>query len=471
MNLISLQFFGFVGLVLVVYYLLPRRAQNYWLLAMSYGFYLTWSWQFPLILAGMTGWTFFLAQKLQADQSRRRVWLYLGIGGNLGVLLLFKYADFFVPQMASLISRLGMNVKGIQILLPIGMSFYILQAISYLLDVSRKQIPAATHIGDFALYLAYFPKLTAGPIERARTFLPQLAQHRVVDNEALARSFTLITIGLVRKIVVADMLLKAIPSKIFVTPEQFSALELFIWLATYFFGLYHDFAGYTNLMRGVSGLFGIELSRNFAHPLFARNFTEFWSRWHITLSQWLRDYIYFPLSRVLVRRNLSRFNLADLILPPVATMLVSGLWHGNQGHILLWGLLMGIYLVGERLPSLWLPVTSPSTRPRWRQGGGMVIVFLLILGSLPLVLTNISTAINFWQRLLHWNTLAWPNVRILLVLVPGIWLDWVQYRNKNELIFLTWPRTVQASLLALAALAVLLFSRVGPGEPFIYQGF
>jgi len=191
-------------------------------------------------------------------------------------------------------------------------------------------VPAEPDVVHFALYLAYFPKLLAGPIERARSFLPRLTAAGDVTNDVLARSATLIVIGIGRKLLIADPLFSRIPAEVTVDPLQYPAPRLLVWLVAYAFALYNDFAGYTDIVRGVSGLFGIELSRNFAAPFFSRNFTELWTRWHITLSSWLRDYIYFPLSRALVRRNPNATHFVTLFVPPMVTMLVSGLWHGPE---------------------------------------------------------------------------------------------------------------------------------------------
>ena len=334
----SLEFFGFTAALLVLYYLMPTKKQNYLLLIASYIFFITISWHFALVLMIMTIGNYIFGKKIEAE-SQIKKWLWIGIGFNLIVLFFFKSANFFVMDILNLLSHLGLRIQtaGLKILLPIGLSFYVLQAISYLVDVYRKQMSACSSPVDFAIYLAYFPKLTAGPIERARNFLPKLEQRRVVDNGLLSRSFTLIIIGLVRKVVISDTLLTAIPAKVFETPLEFSSIELLSWLIAYAFGLYNDFCGYTNIVRGISGFFGIELSRNFINPFFSRNFSEFWNRWHRTLSLWLRDYIYFPISRVLVRRNPRQNNPANIILPPIVTMLASGLWHGMGLNFLAWG--------------------------------------------------------------------------------------------------------------------------------------
>jgi len=471
MPVVSLVFAGFCALVLVLYYILPLRAQNILLLAASYVFYAILSWTFLLLLLVMTGADYALGHRVGVGRPHRRRWLVIGILFNLAVLLFFKFAHFFVPDMIRLLSSLGLPLEGLKILLPVGLSFYSLQAVAYLVDVFRKQAVPADNIIDFGLAMAYFPKLIAGPIERFRDFIPALSRPRVVDKTVLSRSLTLLVIGLVRKVVVADTLLTAIPGRLYSDPGQFSAAELVIWTAAFAVGLYNDFAGYTEIVRGVSGFFGIELSRNFAFPFFSRNFTEFWNRWHISLSNWLRDYIYFPVSRALAHRNLSRFNVANLVLPPIVTMLASGLWHGTGWNFLLWGLLMGLVLIVERLPRLWRPVVAPDKRPAWRRY--LATAALLVFGLLAVVMfkASVPAALVFWRRVATWTGSALPDSRVFLVVIPALWIDWVQYRRKSEWVFLAWPRLAQAAVLAAAVLAVFLFSRAQVNEPFIYQGF
>jgi len=473
MAITSLAFVGFAAFVLVIYYLLPRRPQNYWLLAASYAFYVTWAWEFAVVLTLLILVNFGLAKAIQGRSAHKRLLLWIGIGFNVLALAFFKYADFFVPEMVARQQQANgqMAGGGFRLLLPIGLSFMILEGISYLVDVYRDQVQAASDLVDFALYLAYFPKLLSGPIERYRSFSPKLAQPRVVDNETLARSFMLIVVGLVRKLVVADLLLLLIPKEIVLTPGEFDASRVALWLIAYGFWLYNDFAGYTSMVRGLSGLFGIELSPNFQIPYFARNFTEFWNRWHITLSHWLRDYIYFPLSRALLRRNPSRRNLLNLILPPIATMLISGLWHEASLFLLIWGALHGVYQIVERLPSLWRPVVPPDKWPLWRQGIAVVgVVVLALLAWIPFGVGVSDTPI-YWRDSPDKISSAGLDSRLLVTMVPGIWLDWVQYR-RGEFAFLRWPRLARATLLAFAFLAVLGALQIAATPPpFVYQGF
>ncbi|MCX5719816.1 MAG: hypothetical protein NT055_07655, partial [Nitrospirae bacterium] len=405
MNITSLIFCGFVIIVVALYYIIPRRAQNYLLLTASYVFFATWAWQFPLILFVLTLLNFKLAQWLRYRERPRPAILWSGIGVNILALAFFKYSNFFVPEMLGLLQGTGGQSfsLAVNILLPVGLSYRILENISYLADVYRGQIPAASNLTDFSLYSAYFPKLLSGPIERARSFMPQLTQQRIVDNDTITRSFTLIVIGLVRKIVIADTISGVIPRGVFVTPMNYSGLELSTWLVAETFVIYNDFAGYTDIVRGISGLFGIELSRNFSHPFFSRNFFEMWTRWHITLSFLLRDYIYLPLSRALLRRNLSSRNTLNLIIPPIVAMLVSGLWHGANIHMLMWGAVVGLYLVFGRILSLWRPVIQPDKQPMWRQIIKMLAVFLLINLSLIFFHMDLPTAIKFFRGLFIWK--------------------------------------------------------------------
>jgi D-alanyl-lipoteichoic acid acyltransferase DltB (MBOAT superfamily) len=494
MEITSLTFAGFVVLVFIVYHLLPRRAQNYWLLLASLFFYSAFAWQFAVVLLVLTILNFFIAKRLAGGERGGLLWA--GIILNTAALLVFKYADFYLPALTDLLNNLGVSTQagGLQILLPIGLSFYIVQAIAYLIDVHRKRTPPEDDLLDFALFFIYFPKLVSGPIERAREFLPKLKQPRRVDNDLLTRSLSLIVLGMARKIVFADTLTALIPEDAFAEPLNYPGQFLFVWLLTFAFALYNDFAGYTNIVRGVSGFFGIEISTNFMRPYFARDFTEFWKRWHISLSEWLRDYIFFPSSRALIKWVPNRQHAVNLILPPMVTMLVSGLWHGVSWHMLVWGGLHGLYQVIERLVTLGRPVVPPDERPGWRQGLGMTIVFALAVVAWVPFKMELGTALDFIKGIItpgNWVdpafTLGWrdlftkkrfwlwpehglPDPRPFFILLPALWLDFIQER-RGELFFLKWRRWGQVVLLALALLIILAASGADNQVPFVYQGF
>lgn len=497
MSISSTSFAAFCFLVFIVFHFIPLRFQRYWLLLTSLVFYSTWAWEFALIITILSVLNFILGKQLSKSFNRR--WLWIGITLNVSALILFKYADFFIPDLTSFLEALGFqtNSGGIQILLPIGLSFFVLQAISYLVDVKRQRILAEEDIVNFTLYLVYFPKLISGPIERAKTFIPKLTNPQIVDNQLLTRSFSLIIIGLIRKVVIADTLTATIPENVFVDPWDFPGQFLFFWIIVYAFSIYNDFAGYSSIVRGLSGLFGIELSSNFKRPYFSRNFTEFWKRWHISLSEWLRDYIFFPITRNLLRIFPNRRNVLNLILPPMVTMLVSGLWHGISWHMLLWGGIHGMYQVLERIFSTLWPGQASNEDSRWRRNLAVLFVFSLSVAAWIPFRMDLEVAekyvkgflgYSFWtlpnpdlsiqiDRLLSgsgmidWKQWLFPDMRIPLIFFPALWLDWIQERHQDELVFLRWGKWGRGFILAIAILALMLVSGANNQIPFIYQGF
>lgn len=457
MQIVSFQFAAFVLIVLAAYHTLPQAARRYWLLLASYAFYCLESWRFTPVLAGLTLANYVLAGRLSRGGGHRAAWLWLGLVLNLGALAILRYefrADPFAGPFAV-----------------VGLSFYALQAMSYLLDTHAGTLKQRGTLTDVALYLAYFPKLTAGPIERARTFLPQLAGLRVVDEQTIARAGTLIAIGVTRKLVIADPLRALLPADAFAMPSPQSAAVLAAAIAGYAFVLYNDFAGYTNIARGVSSLFGIELSANFAQPFFARSFTEFWNRWHITLSHWLRDYIYLPVSRALLRRNPSTWNPANLVLPPLLTMVAGGLWHGSGLHMILWGAIHGVYLVGERVVALRRKPDRTLAQPLWRQVASGLVIFVLGCWALVAFRVDTAAAIEWWSAMLRGAGGEMPEARMLWYIALSFWIDWMEHRHGTETAFDHWPRLGRAALLAGALLLWFVMTRVQPPAPFIYRGF
>jgi D-alanyl-lipoteichoic acid acyltransferase DltB (MBOAT superfamily) len=278
----------------------------------------------------------------------------------------------------------------------------------------------------------------------------------------------------VRKLLLADTLVAAIPLHIWAEPRSVTVLELWLWLGVYAAYLYNDFAGYTSLVRGVSGLFGIELSPNFNAPVLARTFSEFWNRWHITLSHWLRDYVFYPLSRSLARQVRDRNHWIQLTIPPMATMLASGLWHGFSTHMLLWGGLHGLFLVAEQLPRRWRGVRPPDTWPRWQQALGVGVVGLLVTLAWVTFRLEVPAALEFWQALLTWSGLAIQHRRLFVALALagcGLAIDWAQVSPRGQLLPLRSPRLVRAGLTGLILFGIWIVIETDVPQPFIYQGF
>jgi alginate O-acetyltransferase complex protein AlgI len=468
-TLLSLPFLGLCLATLLLFYVLPSRAQILVLLAASVYFAWAWSWQALATLAFVVLANYFLALGL----PRHPRLLGWGVVLNVAVWISLRQSDFFTLQFLELLARAGVQDTGPvpSLLPPVGLSFYVLSAISYLVDVRQGVLPPTRDLPAFGLFLGYFPKLLSGPIERARTFLPQLAQRRVVDNQVLTRSLARIVLGLTRKVVFADTLRLMIPQEVWTAPGPFPSPMLALWLLAAVVSIYNDFAGYTDIARGVSGLFGIELSPNFATPLFSRSFSELWTRWHISLSQWLRDYVYLPLSRALLRRTSRPNHTLNLWIPPMVTMLASAVWHGGGASLLVWGAVNGVYLAVERIVALQRPTLPLDRLPRHSQVlRSLVVLSLTLLGIAPFLMPLPGT-FAFLRALFSMDPIGPLDLRVLVVLVASFLLDWWQYHTRQELPFLRWPRIAQAALLALVVLILVLVTRADTVSPFVYQEF
>ena len=369
-----MQFNSFVFLLffLVVYALheLARRsvrAQNLLLLGASWVFYAAWDWRFLglLILSTLVDW--FIALRMPGASPRgRKALLGVSLTGNLGMLALFKYADFFIESMVELLAALGVatDARRLGIVLPVGISFYTFQTLSYTVDVYRGQLPPRRSLLDFALYVAFFPQLVAGPIERATRLLPQLELPRRASADQRVQGSWLILWGLFKKVVIADTCASWVDA-VYDAPAPVGSEVL---LATYAFAyqIYCDFSGYSDIARGLGKLLGIELMRNFERPYLARSPSDLWHRWHVSLSTWLRDYLYIPLGgswrgTLLTYRNL------------MLTMLLGGLWHGAAWNFVLWGGFHGALLALERR---WRGSAAPP-RPGWVHALAVVGTFHL----------------------------------------------------------------------------------------------
>ena len=337
------------------------------------------------------------------------------------------------------------------------------------MDISLRIAKPATNFVDFALYLAYFPKLISGPLERARKFLPLLAEKRTVDNAQIASSLTLILVGLSRAAILSGVFSLLLPGKPLETPAKSDSLSLIWAIITVMFFIYNSFAGYTDIARGVSGLFGIPLTRNFMYPFFAKDVSDFWQRWHISLSQWLRDYIYMPVSRAFLRRNPSRTNIPNLIIPPLATMLASGLWHGATPNLILWGFLMGLFIVIENVRALYRPAVPQQSAPLWRRIlGAASLLALMMIAVAPFKLEIADTLLFYRQLILGWGP-ATINLLPGIVIPISLLIDWLQSRSNDEVVFLKWPAWAQVILIVSITMGTIIIQQLQSAPaPFVY---
>jgi D-alanyl-lipoteichoic acid acyltransferase DltB (MBOAT superfamily) len=314
------------------------------MIAASYVFYSWWDWRFVLLLAGCTVWNQVLAVRIHRSRvaSQRKWLLVVALAGNLLVLGYFKYYDFFVSSTQNLATVVGLDlpfsVK--TIVLPVGISFYTFMGISYVVDTYRGDFEPTT-LEKFAVYLSFFPHLVAGPIVRPGELIPQIDRPRDPRRVDTSRAFYLIATGLFKKVVIANYLASSIVDEVFAAPDNHSSLEILIAVYAYAVQIYADFSGYTDIAIGIALLLGFSFPQNFDSPYAATSLQDFWRRWHMTLSRWLRDYVYIPLGG---SRRGTGWTYANLML----TMLLGGLWHGAAWTFVVWGGIHGVGLAAER---------------------------------------------------------------------------------------------------------------------------
>jgi alginate O-acetyltransferase complex protein AlgI len=360
----SLHFAWFFVAVYALYRLLPHRGQNWLLFVASYYFYAAWDWRFLGLLAGSTVVDYTAARLLESSTSdTRRRWLVaVSLSFNLTMLGFFKYFNFFADSLNELFTAFGMQLDfvTVRVLLPVGISFYTFVTMSYVIDVYRREVPATRNFVDFAVFVAYFPHLVAGPILRASRLLPQIAEPRQISPQQVRDGLWLMAWGFFQKIFIADNL-APLANAVFEPGTQQAGVNVLLGVYAFALQIYGDFAGYSNIARGTSKLMGIELIENFRFPYLVRTPQQFWRHWHISLSTWLRDYLYIPLGGNRLGPTRTQVNL-------FITMLLGGLWHGAAWTFVIWGayhgLLLVVYRWAERVPALrsWTSGTSALAR-------------------------------------------------------------------------------------------------------------
>ena len=342
----SLEFLLFLPLVFSLYWLLNRRVnlrwQNLFLLLVSYVFYGWWDARYLVLIAFSTLVDYAVGQRIEANQTnlkRAKGWLLLSLITNLGLLGYFKYANFFIDSWVQAWATFGveMNVSTLQIILPVGISFYTFQTLSYSIDIYRGKLKPTRDLIAFATFVAFFPQLVAGPIERARDLLPQITQQRRFNADFAASGLRLILWGLIKKIVIADSAGRYVD--VAYSLEGLSPLAVVATAALFAIQVYGDFSGYSDIAIGTARLFGIQLSTNFRLPFFARDMRQLWQRWHISLNSWFTEYVYIPLGGSRKGKWRTQINIMTVFV-------ISGLWHGASWNYVLWGAINGLLLVG-----------------------------------------------------------------------------------------------------------------------------
>ncbi|MEM7698463.1 MAG: MBOAT family O-acyltransferase [Verrucomicrobiota bacterium] len=478
MNFASFQFFAFLGIVYLLYRLLPHRGQNFLLLGASYFFYGCWDWRFLGLIVLSTIVDFVVGQQLHRTESarRRKTWLLVSLVTNLGLLAVFKYFNFFADSAQEMLGTLGWEVdwRLLQIVLPVGISFYTFQTLSYTIDIYRRKLEPVKSLPDFALFVAFFPQLVAGPIERAAVFLPQVAKPRKVNFSQSADGLYLILFGLFKKVVIADGIAPSVDA-VYGAPGPYATLD--VVLATWLFAIqiYCDFSAYSDIARGVSKLLGFELMVNFRFPFFSTNPQEFWRRWHISLSSWLRDYLYIPLGG-------SRGGNAMLYRNLMLTMVLGGLWHGAAWNFVLWGFFQGGILCLHRLIVGAKPELKPveSVFDALVHFAKVVLFFQVVCygwllfraESLGQVI-DLSAAV-FWSWDWSMPGLPTPPLAALIGVPLLVIFDFLQSRSRSENFdqpfFSRWPEFCRSAVYSLLLLT-LLMGLANERSAFIYFQF
>ncbi len=472
----SLIFAVFLFIVFLFYWSLPNKPlgiRNAFLLIASYIFYGWWDWHFlGLILLNSTV-DYVLGMSLHQTQSNRRRKILLGISltTNLGILGFFKYYDFFINSAMEFLQTIGLqaNFHTLAIILPVGISFYTFQTLSYTIDIYRRKITPTHNVIAYFAFVSFFPQLVAGPIERASHLLPQFLQRKVFDLEQAKDGLRQILWGLFKKTVIADNLAPYV-DKIFSNYEAYSGPMLLLGTIYFAIQIYCDFSGYSDMAIGTARLFGFDLKRNFAYPYFSRDIGEFWRRWHISLSTWFRDYVYIPLGGNRTRTSLQHFS--NIIL----TFTISGFWHGANWTFIIWGFLNGLYYLP---PSLRDPHTHQTEVVAMGRFFPTPLEFFQICRTFILIAfawiffraTSFAHAIGFIS---HIGTSSWlAPLRhtkglwyVLLILV----IDWVQREKQHPLEISNLPRYTRWGIYYIISILVLFVGKTGH-VPFIYFQF
>lgn len=348
MTLYSFTFLAIFFLVFIVFWKIPHKYKWVILLLFSYFFYGSQKPMYVGVIILTTLVTYFSAILMHRYPGQKKRFLIFSVLCDLLILLIFKYFNFFSLSIQGL---WGFSVPQFKYLVPIGISFYTLQIVGYLIDVYKGKIIPEKRLGIFALFVCFFPQLTAGPIERSTTLLPQLKKKNAFDYGQTANGIKLFTFGLFKKLVIADNL-GIVVDRAFSSLHDFKGLSLIILIFLYSWQIYMDFSGYTDMARGIAKMIGINLMENFDLPYFSKSIRDFWRRWHISFSSWLRDYVYFPLGG-------SRKGIIRTVVNTMIVFAISGLWHGAAWNFVFWGILHGLGISAERIARKFIPTPVP----------------------------------------------------------------------------------------------------------------
>ncbi|WP_025663571.1 MBOAT family O-acyltransferase [Aquimarina megaterium] len=479
----SLDFFIFLPVVFVLYWFVfykKNQVQNLFILIASYIFYGLWDWRFLFLILASTVVDFFIGQTIHANDStsKRKVWLWVSVIFNIGLLGFFKYYNFFIGSWVDFLSVFGYELKStwtLQIILPVGISFYTFQTMSYSLDIYYKRLTPTKNFIAFATFVSFFPQLVAGPIERASNLLSQITTKRIFNYTQCTEGLRLILWGLFKKVVIADSI-APIVDDIFLNYNDYSASTLILGVSLFSFQVYGDFSGYSDIAIGTAKLFGIELMSNFKFPTFSRNVAEYWQRWHVSLSTWFRHYVYIPLGGSRVSKLKSVRNI-------IIIFLVSGFWHGANWTFIVWGaihavLYIPVFLMGRNRIYMNTVVAENRWFPSLTEISQILLTFLLVTFSRVFFRSeSITDAFGFLEQIYvnfsyetYQHPLGYRMIDYFILLGLFILYEF-RIRRDERAPFKFKSRIVRFVAYTLVILGMLLFFDDNIDRSFIYFQF
>lgn len=478
----SLNFAIFLPIVFLLYWFATKgnlRLQNILLLVSSYFFYACWDWRFMFLLIFSTLLDYFTGIKIHeaTNQKKKLFWLWLSIGVNLGFLGVFKYYNFFAASFADGLSLLGFkaNFDSLQVILPVGISFYTFHGLSYVIDLYKSRIKPERNFIDYSVFVSFFPLLVAGPIERATHLLPQILKKREFDYSKAVDGLRQIVWGLFKKIVIADNCAEY-ANTIFNHSADYSGSTLVLGALFFTFQIYCDFSGYSDIAIGTARLFGIDLLRNFAFPYFSRDIAEFWRRWHISLSSWFKDYLYIPLGG-------SKGGMWMKIRNTFIIFLVSGFWHGANWTFIVWGFLNALYI----MPSIVFNtnrnnldiVAKGKYLPTIKELLSIGITFsLTVFAWIFFRASNVGHALNYISQIFSKTLFTIPHFPgmnlappIVLLTILFVIIEWLGREQQYAIarLGLKWYKPLRWALYY--AIIFTIFHFTGKEQQFIYFQF
>jgi D-alanyl-lipoteichoic acid acyltransferase DltB (MBOAT superfamily) len=476
----SFEFILFLPIVILLYWFVFNKSlkyQNILILVASYFFYGWWSYKFLglLVLSTLLDYIYGFSVA-STNKKRAKLFLWLSIINNLGILAIFKYYNFFITQFQTALDLTGIHINPVLITfaLPVGISFYTFHGMSYVFDIYRGKLKPVSNVVEYALFVSFFPLLVAGPIERANHLLPQIQKKRVFNYLQTIQGLRLILWGMFKKMVIADNLAVYVDG-VYINYGREDAFSLILAAIAFSFQIYADFSGYSDIGLGTAKLFGFELLSNFKFPYFSRDIAEFWRRWHISLSSWFKDYLYIPLGG-------SKGGKYQAIRNTFIIFLVSGFWHGASWNYITWGFIhacgfLPLLLLNKNRKHTSEIVASNNSLPSLKELGNMLLTFSFVTiawvffraANLKIALVylrnTLLSIIHNPEQFLHFNS----NLYIFYYIIPFLICDWLLRRNERNLIFTKNP--IWRYVIYLLLFIALLVTGFKEDSSFIYFVF